>query len=78
MSIPVHLADGSLYGTLCATSTAKKPLASAANRFELFAGLIAQYIQKESLVAQLREANAALIAHSYGCPYRFTQPSRHF
>ena len=31
----------------------------------LFAGLIAQSIQKESLVAQLREANAALIAHSY-------------
>lgn len=32
---------------------------------KLFAGLIAQYIQKESLVIQLREANAALIAHSY-------------
>ncbi len=31
----------------------------------LFAGLIGQYIQKESLVLQLREANAALIAHSY-------------
>lgn len=27
--------------------------------------MIAQYIQKESLVIQLREANAALIAHSY-------------
>ena len=32
---------------------------------EMTAGLIAQSIQKESLVAQLREANAALIAHSY-------------
>lgn len=32
---------------------------------KLFAGLISQYIQKESLVTQLREANAALIAHSY-------------
>lgn len=41
-------------------------LASAVNRFlKLFAGLIAQSIQKESLVTQLREANAALIAHSY-------------
>ena len=32
---------------------------------QLFAGLIAQYIQKEVLVEQLREANAALIAQSY-------------
>ncbi|EPM2223421.1 GGDEF domain-containing protein, partial [Escherichia albertii] len=32
---------------------------------QLFAGLIAQYIQKEALVEQLREANAALIAQSY-------------
>lgn len=31
----------------------------------MFAGLIAQYIQKEALVEQLREANAALIAQSY-------------
>ncbi|HHA1914311.1 TPA: sensor domain-containing diguanylate cyclase [Enterobacter asburiae] len=66
MSIPVHLADGSLYGTLCATSTAKKPLSERGEQvLKLFAGLIAQSIQKESLVTQLREANAALIAHSY-------------
>lgn len=66
MSIPVHLADGSLYGTLCATSTAKKPLSERGEQIlKLFAGLIGQYIQKESLVNQLREANAALIAHSY-------------
>lgn len=66
MSIPVHLADGSLYGTLCATSTAKKPLSARGEQMlKLFAGLISQYIQKESLVTQLREANAALIAHSY-------------
>jgi diguanylate cyclase len=66
MSIPVHLADGSLYGTLCATSTARKPLSDRGEQvLRLFAGLIGQYIQKESLVTQLREANAALIAHSY-------------
>ena len=66
MSIPVHLADGSFYGTLCATSTARKPLSERGEQvLKLFAGLIAQSIQKESLVAQLREANAALIAHSY-------------
>ncbi|MEN4884322.1 sensor domain-containing diguanylate cyclase [Enterobacter ludwigii] len=66
MSIPIHLADGSLYGTLCATSTEKKhPSDRGEQVLKLFAGLIAQYIQKESLVIQLREANAALIAHSY-------------
>lgn len=66
MSIPIHLADGSLYGTLCATSTEKKQLSERGEQvLKLFAGLIAQYIQKESLVAQLREANAALISHSY-------------
>jgi len=76
MSIPVHLADGSLYGTLCATSTQQKELSERGEQvLRLFAGLIAQYIQKESLVSQLREANAALIAHSYtdaltGLPYR--------
>lgn len=32
---------------------------------KLFAGLIAQYIQKESLLSQLREANSALIAYSF-------------
>ncbi|UJD96808.1 sensor domain-containing diguanylate cyclase [Lelliottia amnigena] len=66
MSIPIHLADGSLYGTLCATSTEKKTLSHRGEQvLQLFAGLIAHYIQKESLVMQLREANAALIAHSY-------------
>lgn len=30
----------------------------------MFAGLIAQYIQKESLVTQLRQANTALVQQS--------------
>ena len=32
---------------------------------QLFASIIARYIEKESLVSQLQEANAALIYHSY-------------
>ncbi|MGG5838748.1 GAF domain-containing protein [Huaxiibacter chinensis] len=45
VSIPVHLADGSLYGTLCATSTDKKLLSNRGEQvLRLFAGLIAQYI----------------------------------
>ncbi|MBZ0057538.1 MULTISPECIES: sensor domain-containing diguanylate cyclase [unclassified Leclercia] len=66
MSIPIHLTDGSLYGTLCATSTRKQELSERGEHvLKLFAGLITQYIEKESLVNQLREANAALIAYSY-------------
>ncbi|POT57658.1 diguanylate cyclase [Citrobacter amalonaticus] len=66
LSTPVHLPDGTFYGTLCATSRQQHALTERGEQvLHLFAGLIAQYIQKESLVAQLREANAALIAHSY-------------
>ncbi|MGU3412256.1 diguanylate cyclase domain-containing protein [Enterobacteriaceae bacterium C23F] len=63
---PVHLADGSLYGTLCASSRDVHQFSiNSEHVLQLFASLIARYIEKESLVAQLREANAALIAHSY-------------
>jgi len=63
---PVHLADGSLYGTLCASSRSVHTFSlNSEHVLQLFASLIARYIEKESLVAQLREANAALIAHSY-------------
>ncbi|QLR77945.1 sensor domain-containing diguanylate cyclase [Citrobacter freundii] len=66
LSTPVHLPDGTFYGTLCATSRRQQALSQRGEQvLHLFAGLIAQSIQKESLVAQLREANAALIAHSY-------------
>ncbi|EFF9991639.1 diguanylate cyclase [Escherichia coli] len=66
LSTPIHLPDGSFYGTLCAASSEKRQWSERAEQvLQLFAGLIAQYIQKEALVEQLREANAALIAQSY-------------
>lgn len=66
LSTPIHLTDGSLYGTLCATSTQQKPLSFNSEQvLQLFASIIARYIEKESLVSQLQEANAALIYHSY-------------
>ncbi|SMC25325.1 diguanylate cyclase [Andreprevotia lacus DSM 23236] len=65
-STPVRLEDGSLYGTLCAASSARKPLTDhGAQVLQLFAGLIARHIEKEQLVQQLQAANAALTAHSY-------------
>lgn len=66
LSTPVLLADGSLYGTLCATSSQKIPFSlNGEHVLHLFANLIARYIEKESLVTQLQAANAALIFHSY-------------
>ena len=66
LSTPVHLADGSLYGTLCASSKQTMPFSLNGEQvLQLFASIIARYIEKESLVNQLRAANAALIYHSY-------------
>ena len=69
LSTPVHLADGSLYGTLCAASTGTRALSVRGEQvLHLFAGLIARSIEKDQLVEQLQAANAALIAHSYTDP----------
>lgn len=63
---PIHLTDGSFYGTLCASSRDKHNFSlNSEHVLTLFASLIARYIEKESLVAQLQEANAALVAYSY-------------
>lgn len=63
---PIHLADGSFYGTLCASSRDTHNFSlNSEHVLTLFASLIARYIEKESLVAQLQEANAALVAYSY-------------
>lgn len=69
LSTPVHLADGSLYGTLCAASSDTHTLSLRGKQvLQLFAGLIARSIEKDHLVNQLRDANAALLAHSYTDP----------
>lgn len=66
VTTPVRLDDGSLYGTLCAVSGEKQKLDGRSEQIlQLFAELIAQYIQKEQLLCQLQEANAALTAFSY-------------
>jgi diguanylate cyclase len=63
VSTPVRLADGELYGTLCAASGASVPLPANAERvLRLFSRLIAQHVVRERLVEQLREANAELAA----------------
>ena len=65
-SIPVRLTDGSLFGTLCATSRARQPYNIEGEKvMNLFANLISHYVEKETLVQQLRAANVALEMHSY-------------
>lgn len=66
VTTPVHLDDGSLYGTLCAVSVEKQELDARSQQIlKLFAELIAQYIQKDQLLQQLQDANATLTAVSF-------------
>ncbi|VFT77173.1 GAF domain/diguanylate cyclase [Klebsiella aerogenes] len=65
LSIPVRLADGSLFGTLCATSRQKQPYNLEGEQvMGLFAKLISHYVEKDTLVQQLQAANVALELHS--------------
>ncbi|MCE0827380.1 MULTISPECIES: sensor domain-containing diguanylate cyclase [Buttiauxella] len=66
VSTPVTLADGSLYGTLCAASSEHRVLNERSEQvLQLFAQLIAQQIQNERLLQQLQQANVALTTASY-------------
>lgn len=61
VSAPVRLSDGSIYGTLCAASAHEANLPPTVEVvLQLFAKLIAQHIEREQLMAQLKERNAQL------------------
>ncbi|MGU3493423.1 diguanylate cyclase domain-containing protein [Xanthobacteraceae bacterium A53D] len=65
-STPVYLESGSLYGTLCAASSDRKPLTSDGKQvLNLFSALIAQQIEREQIVEELKTANAKLAALSF-------------
>jgi diguanylate cyclase len=60
-STPVRTGDGQLYGTLCAASGERRPLADgAAHMLRLFSRLIAQQVDRERLLQALRRSNDAL------------------
>lgn len=60
-STPVRIDDGTLYGTLCAASGQRKPLADGADKIlHMFSRLIGQQIERERLVHALRQANDSL------------------
>lgn len=61
LSTPVRDEDGALYGTLCAASSERKPMApEAGHALRLFAGLIEQQVARERLVDGLQRANTEL------------------
>jgi diguanylate cyclase len=60
-STAVRTGDGNLYGTLCAASDQRKPLAEGAEQvLKMFSRLIAQQVERERLVQALRHANDML------------------
>ena len=60
-STPVRIEDGRLYGTLCAASGERKPLADGAEKIlHMFSRLIGQQIERERLLHALRQANDSL------------------
>lgn len=66
LSIPVRLADGSLFGTLCATSRQQQPYNLEGEQvMGLFAKLISHYVEKDTLVQQLQAANVARCLSSW-------------
>ncbi|MET1115319.1 MAG: sensor domain-containing diguanylate cyclase [Comamonas sp.] len=65
LSTPVRLADGELYGTLCAASSERKELLPKARHIlTLFATLVAQQVEREQLMQQLVKANARLTVYA--------------
>lgn len=60
-STPVQLEDGTLYGTLCAASGDRKPLADGADQvLQMFSRLIGQQIERERMLQALQHANDTL------------------
>lgn len=69
ISTPLNTGEGELYGTLCAASTARRPVSPEAGQvLRLFAGLIEQQIARERLVTQLQQANAELLTQALTDP----------
>jgi diguanylate cyclase len=63
VSTPVRMADGALYGTLCAASTDERACSPDTQRtLVLFAHLIGQHVERELRIAQLLAANQKLAA----------------
>lgn len=69
LSQPVRMLDGDLYGTLCAASGERKPVSPAIVKvLSMFAGLIAQQVERERRMADLERSNEELSSHAFVDP----------
>ena len=68
-SAPINLADGSVYGTLCAAGSQIRPVPPRVRQlFRFFASLIGKYVEREQLLLQLRRVNVELKGHALTDP----------
>ncbi|BAI72219.1 hypothetical protein AZL_015810 [Azospirillum sp. B510] len=66
VSTPVRLNDGTLFGTLCAAGSERKPLTPKGEQIlRLFSSLIGLHVEREQLLENLQSVNSALEAHSF-------------
>jgi len=66
VSTPLRMEDGSLFGTLCAASSERRPITAEGRQIlALFGALIQQHIQREHLLDRLQRANRELEAYSF-------------
>ena len=65
LSTPIRVGSNELYGTLCGASASRVPVSAEARRLlTMFATLIARQIERERLLAQLRQENKIYSEHA--------------
>ncbi len=69
VSTPIRTDDGLLLGTLCGASARRQDIAPQAEAImRLFSSVIASFLEREQLVAELRTANTKLMAYALTDP----------
>ena len=69
VSTPIRTDDGLLLGTLCGASARRQDIAPQAEEImRLFSSVIANFLEREQLVAELRTANTKLMAYALTDP----------
>ena len=69
VSAPVRADDGTLLGTLCGASASQQAVAPQAEAvLKLFSAMLANFMERELLVEQLRSANVRLLSYALSDP----------
>lgn len=65
LSAPIEGEEGKVLGTLCAASSRRLPVGTDAQAvLRLFASMVGNFIERERLVEQLRDANGRLLSYA--------------